>query len=326
MQPLKFKEITKSPLWAGQDIVALKHYPVGTPAVGESWEISGVRGDETRVVGGPYDGKTLPELIATLGADLVGRRNLERYGTDFPLLVKFISAAGDLSIQVHPDDALAQVLEGKRFGKTEMWYIVKAAEGATLYSGFKHDLTLETYDAVMAEGRLTEVMARHETHAGDCYFIPAGQIHSIGAGNLLIEVQQTSDITYRVYDFDRVGADGRKRQLHTEQARKALNFKAKKEYRTAYDDRENVRILLEQHPEFTTSVYHLTSPLTTDFSTTDSFVIFVAYEGTARLRDDEGNVVVLRAGESVLYPATMRSVTFEPVGTERFSCIETFVD
>lgn len=324
MQPLKFREVTKSPLWAGKDIVTFKHYPEGTAPIGESWEISGVPGDETPVVGGPEDGKTLKQLIEAYGAKFVGTKNYELYGSNFPLLIKFISADGDLSIQVHPDDAMAQQLEGKRFGKTEMWYIIGAHEGATLFSGFEHDLSLEEYDKVMAEGRLTEVMSRHETKVGDCFFIPAGQIHSIGAGNFLIEVQQSSDITYRVYDFDRVGADGKKRQLHTEQARQALNFKARDEYKTPYENVDNQRILLEDHPQFTTSVYHLTEEFKADYKAVDSFVILIAYEGAATLTDNEGNVATLRAGETILFPASTEGVTIKPEAGTKFSCIETY--
>ena len=169
---VKFKEVMKSPLWGGKDIVALKHIE-GVDTIGESWEVSGVPGDETPVVGGEYDGWTLRQLIEKFGADFVGKKNFEVNGTNFPLLIKFISADDALSIQVHPDDAMAQRVAGKPFGKTEMWYLVGAHPGATLYSGFNRDLTVEEYDKVMAENRLEDVMARYETKVGDCFFIPA---------------------------------------------------------------------------------------------------------------------------------------------------------
>lgn len=324
MTPYKFQPVLKTPLWGGRDIVQLKG--LSSPElVGESWEISGVPGDESLVAEGPDRGMTLARLIERDGEKLIGRRNFERFGTDFPLLIKFISADQALSIQVHPDDAMAQRVEGKPFGKTEMWYVVGTHEGAELFSGFNRDLSPEAYDQLMAEGRLTEALAHYNTRPGDCFFLPAGQIHSIGAGNFIVEIQQSSDLTYRVYDFDRVDASGQKRPLHTEQARQALNFTSRPDYRTHYTPRDNARVVLESHPEFTTSLYRCTQPVETDFSDIDSFVIFVAFEGAARLIDSEGNTSTLRAGESILFPATNRSVRIEPYGCERFSCIETYV-
>ena len=319
----KFKEVMKSPLWGGKDIVALKHIE-GVDTIGESWEVIGVPGDETPVVGGEYDGWTLRQLIEKFGADFVGKKNFEVNGTNFPLLIKFISADDALSIQVHPDDAMAQRVAGKPFGKTEMWYLVGAHPGATLYSGFNRDLTVEEYDKVMAENRLEDVMARYETKVGDCFFIPAGQIHSIGKGNLIIEVQQSSDLTYRVYDFNRRDAQGNLRQLHTAEAREALNFKSKADYRTHYEDRENCRVQLESCPQFTTSVYHLTEPLRADYADVDSFAILICYEGQAELTDSEGNTTTLKAGETVLFPATNKWVDIRPLGEGRFSCVETY--
>lgn len=322
LSPLKFSPVLKSPLWAGHGIVELKHL-CGVDAVGESWEVSGVPGDETAVSEGPLKGYTLRRLTEEFGADFLGKANLERYGLDFPLLIKFISADGDLSIQVHPDDAMAQRY-GKPFGKTEMWYIIGADEGASLCSGFKHDLTPEEYDAIMAEGTLCDYLAAHETHIGDCFFIPAGQIHSIGKGNLLIEVQQSSDLTYRVFDFNRRDAQGNLRELHTEKAREALNFKARDEYRTQYDDRDDAHIVLERHPEFTTSVMHLTGAFERDLSAVDSFVILIAYEGAATLTTDGGHTATLKAGESILIPACTQHITITP-DSDRFSLVETFV-
>ena len=322
LSPLKFSPVLKSPLWAGRGIVELKHL-CGVDAVGESWEVSGVPGDEPAVSEGPLKGYTLRRLTEEFGADFLGKANLERYGLDFPLLIKFISADGDLSIQVHPDDAMAQRY-GKPFGKTEMWYIIGADEGASLCSGFKHDLTPEEYDAIMAEGTLCDYLAAHKTHIGDCFFIPAGQIHSIGKGNLLIEVQQSSDLTYRVFDFNRRDAQGNLRELHTEKAREALNFKARDEYRTQYDDRDNAHIVLERHPEFTTSVMHLTGAFERDLSAVDSFVILIAYEGAATLTTDGGHTATLKAGESILFPACTQHITITP-DSDRFSLVETFV-
>lgn len=321
LPPLKFTPVLKAPLWAGRGIVNLKKL-CGYATVGESWEISGVPGDETLVAEGPMQGQSLRQLIETYGADLVGKANFKRFGTEFPLLIKFISADGDLSIQVHPDDAMAW-RHGKPFGKTEMWYIIGAEEGATLCSGFSHDLTPEAYDKIMEEGTLPQHLAQHETHVGDCFFIPAGQIHSIGRGNLLIEVQQSSDLTYRVFDFNRRDAQGNLRELHAALAREALTFKARPDYRTHYDDKDDTHITLEQHPEFTTGVMHLTRPFQRDLTAVDSFVVLVAYEGSAEGACD-GHAFTLQQGESILLPASARQLTLTPA-TARFSCIETYV-
>lgn len=325
MAPFRFTPLLKTPLWGGRDIVALKGI-TEHPTVGESWEISGLAGEETIVREGRDMGKSLAELIEQYGAALMGQENLRRYGKDFPLLIKFISAADPLSIQVHPDDKMAQQLANVPYGKSEMWYVVDAHEGASIYSGFKKDLTLEDFDKAMAESRLPEQLVRHNTHAGDSFFIPAGQIHSIGCGNFIIEIQQSCNLVYRVCDFDRTDAHGKKRELHLDLARKALHFKASPDYQSHYRLRENERILLEQHTEFTTNLYHLTQPLRADHGTLDSFVVFIAFAGAARLTDACGNDLVLRAGESVLFPAENPFVDFQPMGETRFSCIETYVD
>lgn len=319
-----FTPVFKTPLWGGRDIVHIKE--LSQPQfVGESWEVSGVPGDESLVAAGQEAGSTLRQLIERHGAAFLGARNLARYGTDFPLLIKFISADRALSIQVHPDDAMAQRVEGKPYGKTEMWYVVKAHEGANLYSGFNQKLDLEAYDRLMAEGRLTDALAHYETQPGDCFVLPAGQVHSIGEGNFIIEIQQSSDLTYRVYDFDRVDPNGQKRELHTEQARQAINFDdVREDYRTHYEPRLNERVLLEQREEFTTSLYRLTQPLRADYADIDSFVIFIAFEGEATLRDNEGNTTTLRAGQSVLLPASTTGVEIVPT-SECFACIETYV-
>lgn len=325
MTPFRFTPLLKTPLWGGRDIVTLKGI-TDHDTVGESWEISGLTGEETLVCEGPDTGKSIPQLIREYGAALMGADNLRRFGNEFPLLIKFISAAEPLSIQVHPDDAMAQQLENAPYGKSEMWYVVDTHEGAHLYNGFLQDLTPETFDQAVAEGRLPETIARFETRPGDCFFIPAGRIHSIGSGNFIIEIQQSCNLVYRVSDFDRRDANGNLRELHLEQSRQALHFEATTDQRTAYEMRENERVLLEEHDVFTTSVYHLTQPLRADHTRLDSFVIFIAYSGAARLTDAEGNSLILRAGETVLFPAANAFVDIAPIGEARFSCIETYVD
>lgn len=324
MRPLKFREILKPTLWGGTDITAMKSLTASGASIGESWEISGVPGAETPVAGGEYAGMTLRELTARFGAELVGAENLRRYGDNFPLLVKFISAARDLSIQVHPDNAMARRL-GRPFGKSEMWYIVRARRGAMICSGFNHEFAPADFTRSLDEGTLCNHLRQHESRAGDCFFIPAGRIHSIGAGNFLIEVQQSSDDTFRVYDFNRVDQNGERRQLHVDLAREALDYEYADDNRTNYLPVVNRAVTLIDRPEFTTRLYQLDRPLRADYSAIDSFVIFVAFEGSARLIDGDGNAVSLRAGESVLFPASNGTVDLMPGDAHPFGCLECFI-
>lgn len=321
MKALQFNALLKTTIWGGEEVTALKKLKNAPEQVGESWEISGVPGNETVVADGEFKGETLEKLIGRFGAELVGKRNLERYGTTFPLLIKFISAAQDLSIQVHPDDAMAQRM-GHPYGKTEMWYIVHTQPGASLCSGFNADFSADGYTESLADGTLMNHLSRHETRPGDCFFIPAGRIHSIGAGNFLVEIQQSSNDTFRVYDFDRTDAEGHKRELHVAQAREALDYKAYPEYRTQYEPRPNDCTPLVDCPQFTTRLYELTAPLKADYTDIDSFVILIAFEGAATLRYAEGELT-LRAGESVLFPATTEGVEIVPAAGG-FKALETF--
>lgn len=322
MKPFFFEPIYKTTIWGGQEIIRLKHIDQAPENIGESWEISGVPGNETPVVDGLDSGLTLTALIEKYGADFVGRKNLERYGTTFPLLIKFISAAQDLSIQVHPDDQMAQRM-GHPYGKTEMWYILSGGPGSTLYAGFKEQITPDDYERRLADGTFLATLQQHTTAAGDCFFIPAGRIHSIGADNFLVEIQQSSNDTFRVYDFDRTDAQGNRRELHVEQAREALDFADLDARKQTYEPAMNRRVTLVESSAFTTSSYTLDQPLCADYKDIDSFVILIAHEGRARCTDHEGNAFFLSAGESVLLPATTESLTIEPEG--RFACIETCI-
>lgn len=321
MKALKFQALLKPTIWGGEEVTRIKRLTDAPQHVGESWEISGVPGNETPVAEGEEAGLTLPQLIERHGAALVGQKNLEHYGTTFPLLIKFISARQDLSIQVHPDDAMAQRM-GHPYGKTEMWYIVGTAPGASLCSGFNADFSADGYTRSLADGTLMQHLSRHTTHPGDCFFIPAGRIHSIGAGNFLVEIQQSSNDTFRVYDFDRTDAQGHKRELHVEQAREALDYKAQPDYLTHYTPQRNACVKLVDCPQFTTRLIQLDAPLTSSYADIDSFVIVIAYKGAATLAYDEGELH-LQAGESVLLPATNRSITFKPEAGG-FEALETF--
>ena len=309
----KFQPILKSTIWGGEKIVPYKHIASDQKQVGESWELSGVKGSESVVAGGPEAGTTLPGLIARHGAALLGKANAERFGQEFPLLIKFIDARQDLSIQVHPNDALAWERH-KSKGKTEMWYVVDADEGARLRSGFAKQVTPAQYEASVEDNTITDLLAEYEIHPGDLFFLPAGRVHSIGAGAFIAEIQQTSDITYRIYDFNRKDANGNTRELHTELAKGAIDYTVLPDYRTHYEPAQDTRVELVSCPYFTTSLYDLTRPETLDLASLDSFVVAICIEGRGTLTDDSGAAVPVHQGETVLIPASARSLAFTPDG------------
>ena len=313
MKPLKFTPILKSVIWGGEKIAPYKGIATEQHNIGESWELSGVAGDESVVAAGEYAGMRLPELIARFKSELVGRKVYEKHGTEFPLLIKFIDARQDLSIQVHPNDALSKARHDKN-GKTEMWYVVGADEGAHLLSGFSKQVTPEQYAASIANNTITELLTDYPVVPGDLFFLPAGRIHAIGAGSFVAEIQQTSDVTYRIYDYGRLGADGKPRELHTELAKEAIDYTVQPDYRTHYEPRKNAETPLVTCPYFTTSLYDLDAPADKELATLDSFLVVMCVGGSGTLVDSEGNETPLRQGETVLVPASTQRVRFVPDG------------
>ncbi len=311
MYPFKFRPLLRQTLWGGERILPFKGIPAGPGRVGESWELSGVAGSESVVAEGPLAGTSLPELIGRYRGALVGEAVYARFGTEFPILVKFIDAREDLSIQVHPDDRLAAQRHGGR-GKTEMWYVVEAGPGARLRSGFSRRVTPAEYERRVADHTLTDVLQEYDIHAGDLFFLPAGRVHSIGAGAFVAEIQQTSDLTYRIYDFGRRDADGRTRELHTELAKEAIDYTVCEDYRSAYAPCPDRRVELVRCPHFVTSLYDLTVPHRCDFAALDSFVALVFVAGAGCMKDDCGHTVAVRRGETVLVPASVKQVEILP--------------
>lgn len=310
MKPLKFKALLKQTIWGGDKIIPFKHLDDHLENVGESWEISGVPGNETVVADGEYAGKKLNELVIEQKDKLVGKANYERFGDEFPLLIKFIDARQDLSIQVHPTDEIAK-RQGKERGKTEMWYIMDSDKDAKLYSGLKKQITPEQYKAMVEDDTITDALAQYEVKEDDCFFLPAGRIHAIGTGCFLAEIQQTSDVTYRIYDFKRKDKDGNYRQLHTKEAAECINYTVEDDYRTHYEHKKNEGVTLVECPYFTTAVYDLDEPMTLDYSELDSFVILIGLKGEGTITDNEGNTVTISAGESILVPATTDTLRVE---------------
>ena len=280
----------------------------------EIWQISGVPGSETIC-----EGENINEIVKKEKARLVGEANYKRFGDEFPLLIKFIDAKSDLSIQVHPTDEIAH-RQGKPRGKTEMWYVLDSEPYASLYSGLKEMITPDEYKAMVDNKTICNALAKYSVKDGDCFFIPAGRIHAILNGCYLVEIQQTSDVTYRIYDYDRRDKDGKPRQLHTQEASESIDFTVQDDYRTHYTPKKNEGQLLVECPYFNTAVYDLTEPMDIDYSELDSFVVLIGLKGEGTLNVD-GEEVALHAGESILLPATTKTVSIS--GTIKL--LETYV-
>ena len=317
---LKFEPLLKSTIWGGEKIISFKQIRSSQTQVGESWELSGVPGCETVVSEGEHQGKPLNQLVSEERERLLGADNYRRFGNEFPLLIKFIDAKRDLSIQVHPNEETAHKL-GKEHGKTEMWYVLESDKGAHLYNGLKKQITPEEYKHMVEDDTICDALARYEVSEGDVFFIPAGRIHSIGKGCFVAEIQQTSDVTYRIYDFKRKDKDGHYRELHTKEAALSIDYQVMPDYRTHYVTKKNEGVQVVSCPYFTTAVYDLDEPMTLDYSELDSFVVLIGVKGAATLVDDEGNATSLRAGETVLVPATTKEIRVEG----KIKMLETYV-
>lgn len=314
LYPLTFKTIFKDKLWGGQKINTVLGKDYGDlPNCGETWEISGVKGNVSVVDNGELAGKSLRDLIAEYKGRLVGERVYEQFGDEFPLLVKFIDANDDLSIQVHPDDELAKQRHDS-FGKTEMWYIMQSDPGSTLITGFNQEVTRESYQKTFNEGKLTDILNREAAEAGDVFFLPAGRVHTIGKGLLLAEIQQTSDVTYRIYDFDRKDAEGNTRELHVEAALDAIDYAYYDEYKTSYSSASDELLEVVSCDYFDTRKMALTSAMSRDYSSVDSFVIIVVVEGAGTIETEAGSIEV-KAGQALLIPAELKGATYQPAGS-----------
>lgn len=310
MYPLKFEDILRPMIWGGEEISRFKQLPEIHAGVGESWEIAQV-GDKVSVVSEGVDkGKTITDLIVRDGAKLLGNHVAARYGAQFPLLIKFIDARDNLSIQVHPNDQLAMVRHNS-FGKTEMWYVIDAKPGAGLYSGFSKQITPEEYVERIQNNTITDVLQFHQVKSGDVFFLPAGRIHAICKGIFIAEIQQSSDITYRIYDYDRRDAQGKARELHVEQSIDAVDFNLYDNLRTDYVASLNEAVNLVECPYFETNLIEVDQSVERPISVRDSFVIYICMGGKVRLTDENGYAITLHQGQTALIPAEIATVTID---------------
>ncbi len=317
LYPLKFYPILKERLWGGTKLGTLLGKELESDLIGESWELSGVAGDVSIVANGSFKGTTLTDLINRFPEEILGKSVLERFGKEFPILIKFIDAQKDLSIQLHPSDKLARKRHNS-FGKTEMWYIMDADNDAELIIGFKEDISKETYVESLKNDTLTDLLNYENVSEGDTYFISAGKIHAIGAGILLAEIQQTSDQTYRVYDYNRKDAQGNLRELHTELSIDAISYDRQDDFKVSYGQEANVSNPLVNCPYFKTNFISLNKNIQIDVSDQDSFTIYMCIDGKVLIKNDFGSIWI-KKGETVLVPAITSNIL---LSTERAKLLE----
>jgi mannose-6-phosphate isomerase len=316
LYPLRFKPIYQYRIWGGEklrDVLGKKDAPDMT---GESWEISGVEDNLSVVKEGFLEGNDLQELIEVYMGDLVGDAVYEKHGTEFPLLIKLIDAHDVLSVQVHPDDALA-AQRHQAYGKTEMWHVIQADADSVIYTGFNRPVSREEFREHVESKKVQEILNGESVKAGDAFFIPAGRVHAIGAGILLAEIQQTSDITYRIFDWNRVEKNGRPRTLHTDLAVDAIDYKHYPTYRTDYTAFSNRPSPVVSCPYFTVNLIWFCRPVERDYMDIDSFIVYICIQGSFLLNYGEDNPMLVKTGHTILLPAIFKDVKLEPRGETR---------
>lgn len=317
----KFEPIFKTTIWGGDKIAPFKGWLTDQEQIGESWELSGVEGAMSVVAEGVDKGLTLEELIKKYEAGLMGKRNYIKFGEHFPLLIKFIDAQEDLSVQVHPDDVVAQK-HGMPNGKTEMWYVIDCDKGARLANGFNRIVDPTEYEGLVESGKIEEVLNFMPVSPGDVYYIPAGNVHAIGKGCFIAEIQQTSDATYRIYDYHRKDKDGKERQLHTNLAKEAIDFNAVDNKPVEYNPCNNIPLNIIQSPFFTTNILKIDQELMRDYKESDTFVVIIVISGEAEFISD-GETITAHRGETLLIPASAPGLTIIPKG--EFMALETYI-
>ena len=325
LYPLLFEPTLHTVVWGGNQLRPYKGMEPTDEPIGESWEVSAVPTSTSIVSNGVYAGKDLITVVNENPDAILGKKVNEQYNGKLPLLVKFIDAKRDLSIQVHPNDEMAMREHGK-MGKSEMWYVIKADEGAHLYAGFKQEITPYEYQKRVEDGSITEVLADHQVKAGDVFYLPAGRVHAICGGILLAEVQQSSDVTYRIFDYNRPGMDGKPRELHTELAAKALDYHVEDNYRTVYAESSNKAVQIIDSPYFSVRVTEVSKPFHRDLKKYDSFVITMCIEGDCKIKvRSTGEETLLKQGYSTLIPAAIADYDVIPLqGKTRI--LDAFID
>jgi mannose-6-phosphate isomerase len=323
LYPLKFETVLKEKVWGGNALVNRYNKNLsGSAKIGESWEISAIADNLSVVSNGFLAGNNIEEIIEVYMGDITGDSIYEKFGNEFPLLIKFIEAREDLSIQVHPGNELARKRHNA-YGKTEMWYILESEKGSKIYTGFNNGVTKETYTEAIRKGSLANLLNTEEVEAGDTFFTPAGRIHAIGAGTVLVEIQQTSDITYRIFDWNRKSTGKEKRELHTELALDAIDFNEAGKGKIRKEPESNKSVNLVNCEFFNTNLIQFNRTINREFYLNDSFVVYICTEGEFLIRWDESSEKVIK-GETVLLPAMIKEIRLEPSGEA--TLLETYIN
>ena len=324
LYPILFEPNLVPKIWGGEYLTQWKQLPKQVN-IGESWEVSTVEPAQSVIANGTWAGYELRELISKMPEAILGKAVAKKYHNQLPLLVKFIDANDDLSIQVHPNDELA-MQEHNELGKTEMWYVLNADKGSYIYAGFQEELTPEEYQKRVENGTILDAIAKHEVKTGDVFYLPAGRIHAISKGVRLAEVQQASDLTYRIYDYNRMGLDGKPRALHTKLATKALDFKVYKEYKNAYKETVNSANICVDTQFFTVRVVTLEEAIHRNMIKFDSFVIQTCTQGECKIRiRSTQDSIVLSEGKSCLIPAAVADYDIVPI-TSTAKLLESYIN
>ncbi len=308
LYPFVFYPILKERVWGGNKLMDTYGKISDSKNIGESWEVSGVKGNISKVSNGPLKGKSLQQLIRLYASDFLGHKVMNAFGSTFPILIKFIDARSNLSVQLHPDDQIAKERHDS-FGKTEMWYIMEADDRAKLVMGFNEGVSREDYLYHLENGSLMEILREQHVETGDTFFIETGTVHAIGGGIVLAEIQQTSDITYRIYDYDRLGTDGSPRELHTDLALDAINFNSGRNSEVKYSGEENCSNKMVDTPYFITNFIPVRKKMITKLSERDSFSIYICVKGDVRIETEWGKAD-LHTGETIVLPACIDQVSF----------------
>ena len=319
-----FIPIYKQPIWSGHSLAAYKGDATALHRrIGESWEISDVDGNASIVASGPDAGLSIRDIIRREGETLLGQSVMRRYGTRFPLLIKLIDTDADLSVQVHPDDAMAHT-QGHPFGKNEMWVILDSRPGAELACGFKNPVSTASLTHLVETGEIVKTLRYSPVKPGDAFFIPAGRVHAIGAGIMLAEIQQSSDDTFRLYDYNRTDSEGNPRQLHLRQAAKALNYNDTNGKPIPYEYPNNDAATILRSPYFNVNIIETQIPIQRDYSALDSFVCIMAVAGSAELQSESGKMSMTK-GTTLLMPASDNMLAITP-GADGFRALEIYLD
>ncbi len=323
LYPLKFETVLKEKVWGGNALASrFNKETTGSDHIGESWEISAVADDQSVVSNGFLAGNNIEELIEVYMGDITGDQIYEKFGNEFPLLIKFIEAQQDLSIQVHPNNELAKKRHNA-YGKTEMWYILECKENSKIYSGFREGVTKEIYEQAVKNNRIEDIMNVDTVEPGDVFFTPAGRVHAIGAGIVLVEIQQTSDITYRIFDWNRKGTGKEKRELHTDLALDAIDFNQTGSNKLTSKPVLNISMNLVNCEFFNTNLLWFNKTTEKEYALIDSFVVYICTHGEFQICWD-GNTEKVVKGETILLPAMIKEVTLRPLNEARL--LEVFIN